>query len=176
MHMHAIKNLSYQKKHDYHYRSALFQTSPLEYSGISLKKLHHKILLQNPLSLSPSTSWQYIIRQHHPILATSSQPTISTYGYTQARSLVYGKHGDPSDVLSLFSHSIGLPHSSLVTLRTLTAPLNPADINQIQGTYPQVPPFSTALGTAKPSAMPENEACFKVVDVGKQTRILKKGD
>ena len=33
---------------------------------------------------------------------------VSTYGYVQAKALVYGKHGDPKDVLSYFAPRIRL--------------------------------------------------------------------
>ncbi len=77
---------------------------------------------------------------------------------------------------SLHTHSIGPPHSSLVTLRTLSAPLNPADINQIQGTYPTVPLFTSTLGTPEPTAVPGNEACFEVLSVGSGVKSVAKGD
>ncbi|KAG8530114.1 uncharacterized protein KY384_005596 [Bacidia gigantensis] len=96
---------------------------------------------------------------------------ISTYGYTQAKALVYSEHGNPSDALRLHKHSLPPPHSTLLTLRALAAPLNPADINQIQGFYPTPPKdrhFTTALGTASPSAIPGNEGVFEVVALGGQ--------
>jgi NADPH:quinone reductase-like Zn-dependent oxidoreductase len=41
--------------------------------------------------------------------------------------------------------SLGSPylesHATQVNLRLLTAPMNPADVNQIQGVYPSKPPF-----------------------------------
>lgn len=77
---------------------------------------------------------------------------------------------------SIHTHSIGPPHSSLLTLRTLTAPLNPADINQIQGSYPSLPPFTNTLGTAQPTAVPGNEACFEVLAAGSAVKSVKKGD
>lgn len=77
---------------------------------------------------------------------------------------------------SLHTNSIGPPHSSLVTLRTLSAPLNPADINQIQGTYPTVPPFTSTLGTTQPTAVPGNEACFEVLAAGSGVKTVKQGD
>ncbi|MCJ1410730.1 mitochondrial 2-enoyl thioester reductase [Ptychographa xylographoides] len=101
---------------------------------------------------------------------------VSMYGYTQAKSLVYSKYGEPKDVLSLHTHSLSPPHSSLLTLRTLAAPLNPADINQIQGTYPTKPPFTSTLGTPEPSAVPGNEACFEVLAAGSGATSVKKGD
>ncbi|KAL8828863.1 MAG: hypothetical protein Q9170_006418 [Blastenia crenularia] len=101
---------------------------------------------------------------------------ISAYGYTQAKALVYPKHGSPTDVLNLHTHSISPPHSKLLTLRTLAAPLNPADINQIQGTYPTAPTFTSDLGTPQPSAVPGNEACFEVLSAGSGCRDVGKGD
>ncbi|KAL8823577.1 MAG: hypothetical protein Q9191_005731 [Dirinaria sp. TL-2023a] len=111
--------------------------------------------------------------------ANHSQPSrraISTYGYTQAKSLIYSKHGAIPDVLSLHTHSISPPHSTLLTLRTLAAPHNPADINQIQGTYPTTPDFITSLGTPNPVAVPGNEGCFEVLSAGSAAKSVKRGD
>ncbi|KAL2038808.1 hypothetical protein N7G274_008566 [Stereocaulon virgatum] len=108
--------------------------------------------------------------------AIDRQRPISTYGYVQAKSLVYSKHGSPQDVLDLHTHSISPPHSNLLTLRTLSSPLNPADINQIQGTYATLPPFTTTLGTPTPSAVPGNEACFQVLSAGSGAKSVQKGD
>ncbi|KAG9231834.1 hypothetical protein BJ875DRAFT_498004 [Amylocarpus encephaloides] len=99
------------------------------------------------------------------------------YGYTQAKALVYSKYGDPSNVLSLHTHSISpsLPSNQLL-LRTLATPINPADINQIQGVYPSRPPFTTLLGTPEPSAVGGNEGCFQVQSVGSAIKSVQKGD
>ncbi|TLS22285.1 uncharacterized protein PpBr36_09909 [Pyricularia pennisetigena] len=103
------------------------------------------------------------------------------YGYTQTKALVFSKFGEPSDVLRLHTHSISpsLP-SHAVVLRTLAAPINPADVNTIQGTYGAKPDFNSPanmqLGTAEPSAVPGNEGCFEVVSVGSGVKSLKKGD
>ncbi|KAH7311992.1 hypothetical protein BKA65DRAFT_441005 [Rhexocercosporidium sp. MPI-PUGE-AT-0058] len=99
------------------------------------------------------------------------------YGYTQAKALVYSKYGEPSDVLSLHNHSISpsLPPSTLL-LRTLATPINPADINQIQGVYPSKPPFTSLLGTSTPSAVAGNEGCFEVVSLSSSIKSLQKGD
>lgn len=99
------------------------------------------------------------------------------YGYIQAKALVFSKYGEPSDVLHLHQHSISptLPHGS-VLLRTLAAPINPADVNTIQGTYGAKPCFSSLIGTAEPAAIPGNEGCFEVVSVGSGVRSLRRGD
>ncbi|MCJ1360646.1 MAG: mitochondrial 2-enoyl thioester reductase [Icmadophila ericetorum] len=111
-------------------------------------------------------------------LPLDSQRHISAYGYTQAKCLVYPKHGEPKDVLDLHSHSISPPHKNLVTLRTLAAPLNPADINQIQGVYPSRPEFTTSLGYTNGAsiAIPGNEGCFEVLSVGSAVKSVQKGD
>jgi trans-2-enoyl-CoA reductase len=100
------------------------------------------------------------------------------YGYTQAKTLVFSRFGEPADVLSLHTHSISpsLPDGA-VLLRTLAAPINPADVNTIQGTYGAKPAFSQLLGTPEPAAVPGNEGCFEVVALGGGMRgSLKRGD
>ncbi|KAK2045239.1 zinc-binding dehydrogenase [Colletotrichum somersetense] len=102
------------------------------------------------------------------------------YGYTQAKALVFSKEGEPSDVLQLHTHSISpsVP-SSAVLLRALAAPINPADINTIQGTYGAKPPFTQLIGTPEPAAIPGNEGVFEVVSVGSRAAAdsdLRKGD
>ncbi|KAB5560209.1 hypothetical protein GE09DRAFT_961720 [Coniochaeta sp. 2T2.1] len=100
------------------------------------------------------------------------------YGYTQAKALVFSKYGEPSDVLHLHTHSISptLPNTSLL-LRSLAAPINPADVNTIQGTYGAKPTFSSLIGTPEPSAVPGNEGVFEVVSTGSSVSAnIKKGD
>lgn len=89
------------------------------------------------------------------------------YGYTQAKSLVFSRFGEPADVLSLHTHSISpvLPDGAAL-VRALAAPINPADVNTIQGTYGAKPDFSPLLGTPEPAAVPGNEGCFEVLAVG----------
>ncbi|KAF4215782.1 hypothetical protein CNMCM5878_007771 [Aspergillus fumigatiaffinis] len=101
---------------------------------------------------------------------------ISAYGYTQSKALVYSRYGEPKDVLRLHKHSISPPHGTQVTLRLLAAPLNPADVNQIQGVYPSKPPFQTMLGTVEPSAVAGNEGAFEVIATGSNVKNLAKGD
>ncbi|KAI9795622.1 MAG: mitochondrial 2-enoyl thioester reductase [Piccolia ochrophora] len=101
---------------------------------------------------------------------------ISVYGYTQSQALVYSKHGEPSDVLSLHKHSISPAHSDNLTLRFLASPINPADINQIQGTYPSKPTFDSSIGTATPSAVAGNEGVAEVVSVGSSVTSIQTGD
>ncbi|KAI9163314.1 mitochondrial trans-2-enoyl- reductase [Paramyrothecium foliicola] len=77
----------------------------------------------------------------------------------------------------LHTHSISpsIPSSS-VLVRALAAPINPADINTVQGTYGAKPPFTSLIGTAEPCAIPGNEGVFEVVSTGSSSSSLSKGD
>ncbi|KAJ5118502.1 hypothetical protein N7448_010209 [Penicillium atrosanguineum] len=109
-------------------------------------------------------------------ISVNGRRCISMYGYTQAKALIYSKYGEPKDVLNLHKHSISAPHGTQVNLRLLAAPMNPADVNQIQGVYPSKPPFETALGTVEPSAIGGNEGAFEVISTGAGVKNLSKGD
>lgn len=58
----------------------------------------------------------------------------------------------------------------------LASPVNPADINQVEGVYPSKPPFTQLLGTPKPSAVAGNEGLCEVISVGEQVKSFKPGD
>ena len=107
--------------------------------------------------------------------ATQSR-SISAYGYEQAKALVFKQHGDPADILSLHTHSISPAHSNNLTIRFLASPINPADINQLQGVYPSKPTFTTSLGTSDPIAVGGNEGVAEVISVGSGVKSLSKGD
>ncbi|KAK3679208.1 mitochondrial 2-enoyl thioester reductase [Recurvomyces mirabilis] len=101
---------------------------------------------------------------------------ISAYGYEQAKVLGLSTLGEPKDVLRLHGHSISPPHNDLLTLRFLASPINPADINQIQGVYPTKPTFTTSLGTAEPLAVGGNEGVAEVISKGNGVKGVEKGD
>jgi|ERR1711881_159370 len=116
-----------------------------------------------------------------PLLTRTSCPQsqrrhISAYGYEQAKALTFKKYGEPKDILSLHGHSISPAHSNLLTLRFLASPINPADINQLQGVYPSKPTFTTSLGTSDPIAVGGNEGVAEVISAGDKVKGFKKGD
>lgn len=116
--------------------------------------------------------------KHKSIPAPSQiqQRHISVYGYEQAKCLVLSNHGEPKDVLSLHSHSISPPTGDALTLKFLASPINPADINQIQGVYPTKPTFTTALSTPEPIAVGGNEGVAEVIAKGAGVKGLERGD
>src|SRR5215475_5898738 len=49
---------------------------------------------------------------------------------------VYEKHGNPADVLHVQRRPWPTPAADEVAVKMLAAPINPADLNQIEGKYP----------------------------------------
>ncbi|KAF2281569.1 NAD(P)-binding protein [Westerdykella ornata] len=131
-------------------------------------------------SLAPSLCHARPIALHgHTTYVRHSQTrSISAYGYTQAKALTFQDYGEPPSVLSLHKHSISPPHGDQLTLRFLASPINPADINQIQGVYPSKPTFTTALGTPNPIAVGGNEGVAEVIALGDKAKSagFKRGD
>ncbi|KAF2863859.1 putative mitochondrial enoyl reductase [Piedraia hortae CBS 480.64] len=101
---------------------------------------------------------------------------MSSYGYEQAQCLSFAKYGEPKEVLKLHRHSISPAHGNLVTIKFLASPINPADINQIQGVYPSKPTFSGSIGSSEPLAVGGNEGLAEVVSVGNKVSKLRCGD
>ncbi|KAG5934770.1 hypothetical protein E4U53_000596 [Claviceps sorghi] len=142
-----------------------------------------KPCLRGPLSLADKTRPVVRPQSSYPstLPRTSVRCKSGPYGYTQAKALVYSQHGEPSDVLKLHTHTISpsIPRSS-VLVRTLAAPINPADINTVQGTYGSKQAMTSLIGTSEPSAVPGNEGVFEVVSTGdspsSSSSSLKKGD
>jgi trans-2-enoyl-CoA reductase len=105
-----------------------------------------------------------------------SRRNVSVYGYTQAKALVFSDYGQPKDVLKLHRHSISPAYGDEIVIKFLASPINPADINQIEGVYPTKPNFTIALGTPKPVAVPGNEGVVEVVGTGANVKDFKPGD
>ncbi len=85
-------------------------------------------------------------------------------------ALVYKQHGDPTKVLkgskSVLPSTLELDHEQ-VLVHMLAAPVNPADINMIQGVYPIKPQLPAVGG---------NEGVGRVVSVGESVTSVKVGD
>ncbi|UPX14160.1 Trans-2-enoyl-CoA reductase (NADPH) [Ascochyta rabiei] len=112
------------------------------------------------------------------LLPLAQRRNISAYGYEQAKALTFSEYGEPPAVLSLHGHSISPPHGDNMTIRFLASPINPADINQIQGVYPSKPTFTTSLSTPNPIAVAGNEGVAEIIALGDKVKSAgyKKGD
>src|SRR5258708_22414810 len=72
-------------------------------------------------------------------------------------AVVYEKHGNPADVLRVESRAWPTPAADEAVVKMSSAPINPADLNQIEGKYPVRP---------KLPATPGFEGAGIVVEVG----------
>ena len=106
-----------------------------------------------------SRIWPKVLYVHRQAYST---------GTVDRFAVVYNQHGDPTKVLegskSVISETLAKDE---VLVHMLAAPVNPADINMIQGVYP-IKPHLPAVGG--------NEGVGKVMSVGKDVTAFKPGD
>lgn len=96
---------------------------------------------------------------------------------TSAKSVIYSSYGEPSEVIRVHSYTIPDAVEKQVVVKCLGFPINPSDINQLEGVYPSRPEFSLKYQTGdEPSAIAGNEGLFEVVEVGPEVSKFKKGD
>ncbi|KAI9262112.1 hypothetical protein BY458DRAFT_515467, partial [Sporodiniella umbellata] len=91
-----------------------------------------------------------------------------------AKAVVFSDYGQPSQVLKMHSYRLAPLASDTVHVKFLASPINPADINMIQGSYPIKPNFQK-LGE-QTLAVGGNEGVAEVIAVGDQVSDLKVGD
>ncbi|KAL1494380.1 hypothetical protein ABEB36_009988 [Hypothenemus hampei] len=89
------------------------------------------------------------------------------FNSSMAKKLIYTEYGDPLKVINLESAEIKEPEPNEVVVKLIAAPVNPADINTIQGKYPSKPPLP---------AVPGNEGVGKIVKLGANVIDLSEGD
>ncbi|XP_018563523.1 enoyl-[acyl-carrier-protein] reductase, mitochondrial-like [Anoplophora glabripennis] len=99
------------------------------------------------------------------ILSTQTQKLLM--GTSFPSKLVYSEHGVPSDVLRKENDNIREPKENQVLLKMLASPVNPIDINVIEGKYIFKPQLPTVAGS---------EGVGEVISVGPGVSDLKVGD
>ncbi|XP_063984612.1 enoyl-[acyl-carrier-protein] reductase, mitochondrial [Diachasmimorpha longicaudata] len=92
---------------------------------------------------------------------------ISSSGVNFGKSLMYDSYGEPTEMLKLKNTEDCKPGVNEVAIRWILAPVNPADINTIQGKYPSKPKLPAVGG---------NEGVGEVVDVGDGVTSVAVGD
>jgi len=103
-----------------------------------------------------------IFQNEYRSLATKKQSV------TQCRKLIFHEPGDPRKVLKKETYTVDRdPGAGEILLRTLSAAVNPSDINTIEGTYGLKPPMP---------CVPGNEGVALVEKVGIGVKKLVPGD
>ncbi|XP_016342363.1 trans-2-enoyl-CoA reductase, mitochondrial [Sinocyclocheilus anshuiensis] len=82
-------------------------------------------------------------------------------------ALLYRNHGEPSQVVQLESMHLPQMGPESVLVKMLAAPINPSDLNMLQGTYAILPELPAVGG---------NEVVAQVMEVGDKVKTLKLGD
>ncbi|KAJ9584395.1 hypothetical protein L9F63_021264 [Diploptera punctata] len=99
--------------------------------------------------------------------ATFARTTCIRKESTKASKLVYSEYGEASKVVRQESESLRIQKDHEITVRMLAAPVNPSDINTIQGVYPIKP---------KLPSVPGNEGVGEVISVGNNVKNFTPGD
>ncbi|KAJ7050485.1 hypothetical protein C8F01DRAFT_1067689 [Mycena amicta] len=92
------------------------------------------------------------------------------------RLIVYAQTGDPTIVLSARTCSLPPPRRNTVNVKLLLSPINPADINVIQGVYPAKPSLERVGDNATELFVAGNEGVAEVTQVGADVVDLNVGD
>jgi trans-2-enoyl-CoA reductase len=95
------------------------------------------------------------------------------------RAIIYNSNGDPARVLSAVSFpELPLPPPNTVNIRLMLAPINPADINVIEGIYPAKPHPDASFSWSRdlPVFVGGNEGLGEVMEIGEGVNSLRKGD
>jgi hypothetical protein len=95
------------------------------------------------------------------------------------RAIVYSQHGQPADVVrALTTPSLPAPPPQTVNVRFILSPINPADVNVIEGVYPVKPQPLTFPGVEGGAVMfvGGNEGLAEVTRVGEGVEGLGRGD
>ncbi|XP_052088948.1 enoyl-[acyl-carrier-protein] reductase, mitochondrial-like [Mytilus californianus] len=85
----------------------------------------------------------------------------------ETEAVMLKEFGDPRKVLSLEKIPVQHPSDDEVFVKMLMAPINPSDINMIEGTYHIRPKLPSIVG---------NEGVGEVVEIGKNVKNMKAGD
>ncbi|KAL1756815.1 hypothetical protein FB107DRAFT_210590 [Schizophyllum commune] len=105
--------------------------------------------------------------------------TFSTSARRADRAIVYAKNGEPSSVLRAVSYPpLEAPKPGTINVKYILSPINPADVNVIEGVYPAKPSPDASLQsrTDEPVFVGGNEGLAQVTAVGSDVKGLSEGD
>ncbi|KAJ8082589.1 hypothetical protein AAF712_012526 [Marasmius tenuissimus] len=111
-----------------------------------------------------------------------SKRLFSSSSLLRNRAVIYKENGPISKVLSAVTYpSLPPPPPNTVNIKFILSPINPADLNTIEGVYPSKPTLSSNLNTSGKGSQEEpvfvagNEGLAEVVEVGEGVSGLEKG-
>ncbi|KAI9464553.1 hypothetical protein BJY52DRAFT_825626 [Lactarius psammicola] len=109
-------------------------------------------------------------RVHARLLSTSARLQAN-------RAIVYSQNGRPAEVVRAFTiPTLPAPPPQTVNVRFILSPINPADVNVIEGVYPSKPWASSFPGVQGDLFVAGNEGLAEVTSVGNGVKGLERGD
>ena len=96
-----------------------------------------------------------------------------------ARAVVYESNGNPASVLSVVTYPPPpRPTGSSVAVKHILSPVNPSDMNAVEGVYPHQPKARQLSigGQERTLHIPGNEGLGEITDIGEGVKGFKKGD
>lgn len=103
----------------------------------------------------------------HVLGMTTTLHRLSSTSTITAKKLMISEFGDPAKVVKLEEEQVNPPRADEVLVKMLFTPVNPADINTIQGTYAVKPTLPAVVGI---------EGLAEVLLVGPQIKNVNVGD
>jgi NADPH:quinone reductase-like Zn-dependent oxidoreductase len=85
----------------------------------------------------------------------------------KSRSIIFNEFGPPESVLSIIEEEVPEPRAGEVLIRTEASPINPADLNIIEGKYPKRPELP---------AVPGMEGVGVIASIGPEVSAFAVGD
>lgn len=144
-------------------------------------KSRHFLNIRSKSEIGKKRTWGKTIAPHTMFIASRTSfarplASIARRNMITSNIVLYTEHGEPQNVLK--THQYDIDETKLaaneVVVKTLGSPINPSDINQIQGVYPSKPEPTTEFGTEKPAYVCGNEGLFEVLH--SNSSELKEGD
>lgn len=108
-----------------------------------------------------------LIKNGSFLKSTCHNYEVLRYQSLMASKLYYTEYGDPMKVVQKVNEEVPTIESKDVLIKMIAAPVNPADINTIQGKYPSKPSLP---------AVPGNEGVGEVLKMGSEVTNFKIGD
>ncbi|EEF32141.1 enoyl-[acyl-carrier-protein] reductase, mitochondrial [Ricinus communis] len=116
----------------------------------------------------PSSSFLFNLRQtHNPRVQTQVIRAFSALMSPPSKAIVYDQHGAPESVTRVVEMPPVEVKDKDVCVKMLAAPINPSDINRIEGVYPVRPPVPAVGGY---------EGVGEVHSVGSAVKDFSPGD
>jgi len=112
-----------------------------------------------------------ILRTGRPSVHVLNSFRMSSIRSISSRAIVFSSTGNPKEVLFLHSYPLpDTPSPNSILVKFLAAPINPADLNQIEGVYPSKAKFQSLPGIDGYRAVGGNEGVCKILKVGENVK------